>query len=423
MTGEAMKQAVDEIGREVREGLGSPLDDPARRARQRARLVEAAGRPARGRRRPLGLALGLGALAAAAAVFVFWPTGPSMTMEGAAPRAWVAPADAPRELRFSDGSTVDVRPGARARVAHVDAETVRVQVAEGAVVSEVEPRTGATWTFEAGPYRVVVLGTKLGVRWAPREGRLEVPVWRGRVGVRGGPLDGRVWEVGAGERLVVDPEGVRLERLDEVEPSEPPRSEAAEASPAEPDEPTEVAPEPRPERRARRHPARPDWRALARAGRHAEALEALGEMAPGVLRRGGPTELLLLGDAARLGGDGALARRAYETCRERFGGHDAAAASAFRLGRLALAGGRAREAGRWLDTYLREAPDGRFAAQARGRRLEAARRSGDAAAARRAAEEYLARHPAGPYAGLARQTLAPEPSPMGSAGTGEVSGD
>jgi TolA-binding protein len=392
------ERELEVLGEHVRAELGEPLDD-ARRLRQRVRLVESAQRAPR---RRWAWSIALATVGAAALAFVVLPR-PTLEVRGVEVGRWTE--DARTAWRFSDGSEVQLEPNGRARLEHLRAGEVRVVLAEGALVSEVEPSTGARWTFEAGPYVVTVLGTRLGVRWSSDTGRLEVPVWRGRVAVEGGALRGRRFEVGAGERLVVRGNEVSLGPVDETEPREPPEETESEASDANRDPTDAPSHEARtPSERRPRVDALARFRELARAGHHREALDAVPDRAR-LLARGSAEDLLLLGDAARLSGDEALAERAFVAVRTRFSGSGDAGAATFRLARLGSSSGRPADAARWYETYAREHPGGPLASQARGRAIEAWQRAGDRAQARAAAQTYLARHPDGPYRALASEVI------------------
>ena len=114
--------------------------------------------------------------------------------------------------------------------------------------------------------------------------------------------------------------------------------------------------------------------------------------------------------SARLSGEQGTARRALLSLRKRFGGSNAAAMAAFRLGRLSWDNDQdAGEAARWFRRYLSEAPRGALAADARGRLMVALRDSGQLGEARRVAKSYLSLHPQGSYANIATSLLGPKP--------------
>jgi hypothetical protein len=146
------------------------------------------------------------------------------------------------------------------------------------------------------------------------------------------------------------------------------------------------------------------WAHLVSAGKFAAVIAAAE-------RRGFATclascsreDLRALADATRLGGRPELSERALLAQRSRFAGSSDAASAAFLLGRSAEARGDA-QASAWYDRYLTEAPRGRFASDALGRKMTftAAR---DAKAGAALAQQYLARFPEGTYAAHARGLL------------------
>lgn len=95
--------------------------------------------------------------------------------------------------------------------------------------------------------------------------------------------------------------------------------------------------------------------------------------------------------------------------RRRFPGTHESARAAFLLGGLHLDPALAAPAtaARYYELYLREAPDGSLANEARGRRAEALHAAGDRAAARGAAQDYLLHDPDGAFAPFARGIVRP----------------
>ncbi|MGB5414050.1 MAG: hypothetical protein WBN01_05370, partial [Polyangiales bacterium] len=168
---------------------------------------------------------------------------------------------------------------------------------------------------------------------------------------------------------------------------------------------TDPEPEPTPPALAPAPAAGPTWEELFSEGEHEKALAILGpEQVEEAIWRGDSKDLIDLGAAARRTGD-ARAGYIYSAVRSRFPGTVAAANAAFLLARMEFHTGRLREAATWMETYLRERPDGRFAREAAGRLVEAYQQVGDESLARIAAERYLARYPNGPHAELARSVL------------------
>ena len=142
------------------------------------------------------------------------------------------------------------------------------------------------------------------------------------------------------------------------------------------------------------------WTLLKQHNYPAAVTQAKPKLAE-LMSTGNATQLLALGDAARYARSPAMARTIYLRIRSRFSGSDSAAMAAFALGRLA--GKRAKEANTWFDKYLAEAPMGRLAALAYGRKLEALWQLQKQDAACHTASIYLTRFAGGAHAKLAQQ--------------------
>jgi hypothetical protein len=397
-----MMAGFEELGRDVRRALDAEVDD-GRLARQQERIARAV---AARRRGPVVVRLALAAalLAAAGLVvprFLDRAAPPSFRADGRLrrPGQWLeAPRARALPLRFSDGSVVRLEGGARGRVSVLTRRETRILVESGVVAADVRHRPDARWAFEAGPFEVRVVGTALSIEWDPDRGHLEVSVRRGEVQVTGGHLVGTGVTLRAGRTLFAD---LAAESA-AVAPAAPVLPEST-ASPA----PATAAPA------VPRAPAAPSWKTLALAGDHRGALaEAERQGFETLIERLGQEDLNLVADSARLARNGRRAQQALGAVRRRFPGTHMAAMAAFRLGRLApdLAG-RPADAAHWFRIYLAEEPSGSFAAEARGRLVEALVRIGDRAGADTAARDYLAHHPDGAYADLARSALEPTAPP------------
>jgi TolA-binding protein len=149
-----------------------------------------------------------------------------------------------------------------------------------------------------------------------------------------------------------------------------------------------------------------DWKALAAAGSHREAMEAIGDQFDSLVTKASASDLRRLADVARFSGNASRAEIALYALRQRFPEHREAAIASYILGRVAFDQRHAyRSAIRHFETYLSEAKQGALATEARGRIMEARARLGDKAGAMAAARDYLVRHPGGSHRKLAR-TLA-----------------
>jgi TolA-binding protein len=326
--------------------------------------------------------------------------------------------DQPTRLRFADGTELVLQRESTGRLAKGSESQARLMLEKGSLRARVTSTaiTGRTWTFEAGLYEVIVVGTELDVSWNSDSGRLFVRVEHGRVRVRGGQLDADGLLLGDGDELEVEPGRVELRRArgsaagGTAAPAPAPSVAASADTPARDTATRSSSPAQLPAASAKQGDQNAekadDWKSLARSGSYEEALQAAdGQGFDALLVRLNAADLALLADAARLSGDSTRARSALLTLRRRFGSTDAASLAAFRLGRLAHGAGDYPEAARWFRAYLGETRSGSLADEAMGRLVEAQARAGDRAAAEASAREYLRRFPGGPYESLARGLL------------------
>lgn len=369
-------------------------------------------------RRPL-LLLAAACVTSAALVVAFRPatTRVSFAVGAAATPGivgeWIAADDNVRiPVRFSEGTSVTLRPGAKIRVVATSPHGADVLLEQGSLnAAVVHAGPDTRWSLRAGPFDVHVTGTQFDASWDPTAETFDLAMGEGRVVVRG-PLLPSWREITTGERLHVSIRSQAMElrssRLDVPvgpAPVEPPV--VASGLAPQPVPPT-VAPAPvvgavQPPTSASAGDAS-NWRELATGGKYRDALAA-AERAGFVqtLDRASASDLLLLADAARFAARPSLARQALLALRSRFG---ARGRSAFLLGKIAAdQQGVAAEAVRWFELYLSEEPNGGLAEQALGRILEL--RKSDPASATSTAKRYLARYPSGAYAPLARSLVTP----------------
>lgn len=151
-------------------------------------------------------------VAGATAAVAVWPTGRApvtftVAGEGAgAAGAEVVARNEQKLIAFSDGSTIELRPRARARVVRADRDATELAVDDGGVRARVRLGTGARWVVRAGPYQVQVVGTRFDLEWDARSHRLAIEMHDGRVLVSGGALPAPR-ELRAGERLELGADG------------------------------------------------------------------------------------------------------------------------------------------------------------------------------------------------------------------------
>ncbi|MCA9646333.1 MAG: FecR domain-containing protein, partial [Myxococcales bacterium] len=109
-------------------------------------------------------------------------------------------------LRFSEGTTVLLEPGAQAQLKAMNQHGADVTLQDGKAVVSVSHLTGAHWSFAAGPFEVEVTGTRFDLEWHDAEQRFLLVMQDGSVLVTGPTLgDGRT--VVAGQRLEIDLDG------------------------------------------------------------------------------------------------------------------------------------------------------------------------------------------------------------------------
>ena len=316
-----------------------------------------------------------------------------------------APAAAARTLRFSDGTALSLSPGSTVRVSEVREQGADVVLEDGALRAAVIHHARSRWLVHAGPYRVLVTGTRFNLRWDARQRSFALDLQEGAVTVFGPSLGAKGKQVLPRETLRLEAETPRPEletpRLD----AQTPKAAASERGPSSGSEPP-AAPPISPSSPA---PPQTSWKSLALAGNYAAAFVAAEREGFGsICRHSSSSDLLLLGNTSRLAKKPAQAEEAFLAARARPGAAHQRALAAFQLGRLAqdTRGDHARGA-TWFETYLNESPAGELAREAAGRVMEAHHRAGNARAARLAARRYLGRYPGGPFESLARQLLAP----------------
>lgn len=416
---ESSEAKLTEIGRKIRESLDEETDAAAELHAARTALIDRMtardGRRSRGgrlaRRLRLGFGLTLaGATLAGAVVMVVLPrpisfqvTTSSVATVPTAPGRLGDIVEAndttTTALNFSEGSAVLVQPGGRVRVLALESDGARVLIESGrADVAIAHPRRKVKWSFEAGPLKILVTGTKFQVGWNPKDQAFALDLKEGSVVVSGACLpEPRTVTMGESVQLSCLPAGASAAAPAQLTPSLAPP-------------PAKTPPVTSGRGVARRDEKLSDdeaWRTLVAGGHFSDGLRAAERAGfARVCRTANDVELLALADAARLSGRTARAIEALMVLRQRFPGTTSAATGAFALGRIAFERRSAYpEAARWFGTYLDEQPSGPLMGDAIGRLMEARHRAGDRSSARRDAERYLQRFPEGPYAGTARAIL------------------
>jgi hypothetical protein len=314
-------------------------------------------------------------------------------------------------LRFSDGTEVELSPGARARLQSVHGHGARIDL-QGQARVHVAHWPGAQWLFDAGPYLISVKGTQFVADWKQTEEQLEVRLAQGSVAVSGPVLQEPII-LHAGQRLIIHvrEKEVLIRDIDSPVAADAPLPPAQSGWIAIP--PTAPSPLPTREPMAKRshssappastNPSPRRWAAALASGKVDTILEqAESGGIEATLAEAGPDDIAALADAARYRQREDLARNALITLRRRFPGSRWSSDAAFLLGRLEETGQRLGVALTWYDRYLNEAPVGAYAAEALGRKVTVLRRLYGDERARPIAHEYLRRFPGGTYASTAR---------------------
>ena len=457
-----MDERLEQLGAEVARIQDENLPDERRRAAIRRKLLETP-RPAKPRTRRLWRpAMGLALTSVALVALFMFRTSESGLVEyrvGDAPPSnrideWIAAPDTQMlPITFTDGASVGLSPGSRARVRKLSELGAALELEHGEATVHVVHRDETRWTVEAGPFLVNVIGTRFRVQWEPRDEAFGLDVLEGTVRLNAPSGARTVTRSDGAVRVSLRPppsaptapalaEPVEKQREVQHRPARtietpeirtaapasrsPVRAEARVATPdtpsyrppsgslelklppKNPDVASEPQPAAEPESAPREEPASPPepaWRELVAEGAYEEMLSSLSPaQLEEAMWQGDERDVVNIAAAARRTGD-ARTRYMYSVVRARFAGTDAAANAAFMIARMEFHANAPDAAVGWLEIYLRERPDGRFAREAAGRLVEAYVQVGDASKARAAAERYLARYPDGPHAALARSVL------------------
>jgi transmembrane sensor len=333
---------------------------------------------------------------------------------------YVAPTtQEPLALKFSEGSVVELKPGARARVARTTVHGATVLLETGGAKVDVVHRPVTDWTILAGPYTVHVTGTAFQLDYESSSQRFELSMKSGAVNVEGPGLAHPVQVKGqehfvhyVGEprfehRNAVSVQSAKHEPEAAVQPSSSALN-VADAVQAELDRLNKHAFSSREKaNRASGAESQVGWAAEVARGEYASVFRKANEKGWGqVLTQANQADLVAVANAARFMGRVTASREALEAIRRRFKGTYAAHSATYLMGRLTEPSSP-REAIGWYLQYEREAPGGPLLAEAAGRRLLMVQAVGDRSGAERLAHEYVTRFPDGPYAGVARKIALP----------------
>ena len=122
---------------------------------------------------------------------------------------------------FSDGTQISFHEDMRGRVVAVDDHGARIAIDEGTAQVRVVPRTGSSWTFDAGPFSVNVKAGAFLLAWRGGEAQLDLRVDQGAATVSGPLLHGAA-ALRAGEWLTVrlDEKAVTIREAPQPSPLE-----------------------------------------------------------------------------------------------------------------------------------------------------------------------------------------------------------
>ena len=410
-------EPFEALGSHVADQQQGLVEPNAEHKRLRAALLARAVVVRRGRWRArvaIGLAAALAAAGGAAYLTQSMPRDLTYFVSSAVTPSsvgsWISAASGETlKIRFSDGTHASLWPEARGRITRLTPNGADLVIEQGHASFNVVHRELSRWQVSTGPFVVQVTGTQFDVEWQPEKDSFKLELYQGHVRVSGCAL-GSGQDLHAGQRL--EASCARNEFGISALSNELSLRELPVGAPA-----AQARVEPEPEHANPRlpvaNPVKPgaesldSWPALARQGRFADAYGVASNAGfdAECAARGAP-EVLLLGDAARLSGHIDRARQAYQAVRLRWLGSPGAALAAFQMGRAEFDQRRDYAAAQnWLRTYLKEQPNGEFAAPALGRLMEAEVRLNRLASARELAKSYLDRYPKGAHADAAHQLL------------------
>jgi hypothetical protein len=390
------------IGALAREAANAPVDpDAHREGRDRIVGIAATKRYEHGRRARTYTVFAFAAVLVAGVAFWLVPRPLRYEVVGGSglESAYVsAPVAAPVDLRFSDGSDVIAEAGSRLRVDQTYANGARVLLENGGTSTHVAHHKMSNWTFVAGPFEVRVIGTRFDLSWDPVTEQIDLRLREGSVEVRSPLADGPI-VVRAGQRFraAMPQHSMIVTDADAPEAQVAPQVAPTAADPAPNAAPSPGAASPKTSQR------RESWQELVVHGEFESVVaSAYARGLDGCVATCSAADLRSLADAARYTGRPDLADKTLLALRKRFPGTAHSTNAAFLLGHTNEQRSPAA-AERWYETYLSEAPNGEFAADALAGKMQVINARSGAAAAKPLALEYLRRYPQGVQVKTARK--------------------
>lgn len=285
-----------------------------------------------------------------------------------------------RSLEFADGSRLSARAGTRLEVLANDRNLFLTALRRGRTHFDVHPGGPRRWIVECGEVTVEVVGTEFAIERT--SDHVDVSVTRGVVVVRGESVPDHVQRIGAGEHLRVATPAVASDTVapDVAAPSQANATASSRSVASEPDV------------------AATHKQNMASNANGIRSNDTNGDRSNGAnganSDRSKVEALLGQAEAARRGGDTALAVRLLEEAAERASGTPAGAVAALTAARLLMQTAPAR-AERVLSHALAVGMPIGLEEDARARLVEARALSGDREGARAAARAYNERFPKG----------------------------
>lgn len=357
----------------IREVLDDSVSEEAvQRVWKGVRRRRSAGRQRSWRMEPRHWAVFASAAMVLAVVFWFLRVpsearGPLLEVSGKALNA--LGAEVASTTRLSDGSYIDLGPGAALEVLDNDGSSFVCVLRRGRATFDVKPGGPRRWRIEAGALRVEVIGTRFTVD--RDRSRVGVEVEHGTVLVRGERVPDGVQKLTAGGRLLID--------FTERTPLERARAERSENTSAVTSAALAGTGSTSPTR-----------------GENADLSAKSNSTTTAALAPNVKVDLLQLADEQRRRGNIKGAIATLRSASNEPGDSSRRAIAAFTLGKLLLDGaGRPGEAARAFRSCLRLSPPAAIAEDAAARLVEALARSGNREAAARSARDYERRYPSG----------------------------
>jgi TolA-binding protein len=313
-------------------------------------------------------------------------------------------------IGFADGSAVEIQERSETRIIEADEKHVTVDLNTGRLFFDVAHDRGNDWTVRAGPFAVLVVGTRFSVQWDATSSLFLLNVSRGTVRVIGPGISNDGVSLSAGNGLRADADsGVIAIGPDEKlrnSPLTPDKldfetgQDAAHATaPTVPDamHPT-----------SRKNEVQ-EWKKLSRDKQYGASLHAAKALGIAFLSRTlEEKDLWQLANTARYAKDPESAEALFVAYRTRFPGSAKRETAAYLLGLTATAApSDAADAAFWFETYLREDENGPLAQEAIGRLINLKQKTGRPEEAKAFARTYLSRFPEGPFAAPANRLLKP----------------